>query len=232
MTASQMYNEFEVTYEAIASDNAPGYEPYEVSILLTQAQDSIIRELASVGVEKDDVSALVLGPFIETSTYTTSAASTMYPSTFEITVDEGDFWRIVNERLKESESGSTIDVRPIDHAFFEANKDNPFKKPDSTRYYWRFIQKNGSDANWCIYGPTAIHTYYINYLEKPDPIIVPGVSLSTVIDGTTINATIFNDGLDCKYNSVIHRTIIDRAAQRGKAIVGDPQGVQLLSTMK
>ena len=51
MNASQMYNEFEIAYEAIASGDAPGYEPYEVSILLTEAQEAIIKDTITSGVE-------------------------------------------------------------------------------------------------------------------------------------------------------------------------------------
>ena len=90
MTADQMYNEFEIVYEAIASGDAPGYEPYEVSILLTQAQDQIIKDLINTGIEFNDSKALVLGPFIETAEITSFSNTSMYPDTFTIEVDESD----------------------------------------------------------------------------------------------------------------------------------------------
>ena len=230
MDAGQMYNEFEIAYEAIASGDAAGYEPYEVSILLTQAQDQIIKQMIGTGIEFDDSKSLVLGPFIRTVEYTSFNSSAMYPNTFTLGVDSSEYWGIVNERLKESVDGDTVDVRPIDHAFFAANKDNPYKKPDPTRYHWRLIEKGSEYASWLIYGPTVIHTYYINYLDKPTPIIVPGVALNTTIDGVLVQDTIATGGLDCNYNISIHRNIVNKAAELGKAFIGDPQGVQLLST--
>ncbi|RKZ78437.1 MAG: hypothetical protein DRQ35_05980 [Gammaproteobacteria bacterium] len=224
-----MYNEFEIAYEAIASEDAAGYEPYEISILLSQAQDQIIKGLVGSGIEASDTKSLVLGPKIKTAQVTSSNLSDVYPSTYILIVDESDYWAIVNERLKEAANTATIEVRPIDHSFFEANKDNPFKKPDSTRYYWRFIEGNASDTLWMVYGPAGIHTYYINYLDKPDPIIVPGVALTTIIDGQEVTDTIVAEGLDCEFNNIIHRDIIIRAAQLGKAFIGDPQGFQLLT---
>lgn len=229
MTAAQMYNEFEIAYEAIASADAPGYEPYEVSILLSQSQDKVVKTLIGTGIEYDDTKSLVLGPFIETVTYNAFGASAMYPDTITITVDVSPFWSVVNERLKTTTSGATVEVKPIDHSYFEANKNNPYKKPDSTKYYWRFIEKGATNADWYIYNPSAIDTYYINYLEKPDPIIVPGVTLNTIIDGTTVDAAIVADGQDCAFNTIIHRDIVELAAKLGKAYIGDPQGVQLLS---
>jgi hypothetical protein len=225
-----MYNEFEIAYEEIASKDAAGYEPYEVSILLTQAQDLVLKELISSGIENNDTKSLVLGPYIDTVTYEDSDTSEMYPDTKKIAADLSGFWGIVNERLKTSSGSASVEVKPIDHSFFEANRDNPFKQPDSSRYYWRFIEKEGNSSALMVYNPTTIYRYYINYLDKPDPIIVPGTALDTVIDGTTVTADIFNDGLDCAYNSIIHRNIINRAAKIGKAFAGDPQGVQLLST--
>jgi hypothetical protein len=229
MTAGQMYNEFEIAYEAIASGDAPGYEPYEASILLSQAQEEILKELIATGIEYSDSKALVLGPHILTDSITGASSSAVYPDTWEVTVDESEYWGIVNERLKETANGSTVEVKPIDHSFFNANKNNPFKKPDSDFYFWRFVEGSAGSTKWMVYGPTAIHTYYINYLDKPAPIIVPGVSLSTVIDGTEVTSTIVGDGLDCSFNSIIHRDIVNRAAKLGKAFIGDSEGFQLLT---
>ena len=88
MTAEQMYNEFEIAYEAIASGDAPGYEPYEVSILLTEAQDLVIKELISTGIEYDDKKALVLGPKIATDSYNSFSTSSIYPNTYTFEVDQ------------------------------------------------------------------------------------------------------------------------------------------------
>lgn len=229
MKAEQMYNEFEIAYESIASGDAAGYQPYEVSILLSQAQDQVIKGLTSTGVEFSDNKALVFGPHIKTAHFTNSTTSGNYPNTFVIAVDESDYWALINERLRQEPGAETIEVKPIDHAFFNANKDNPYKKPSADSYFWRLIEGNASDTLWLIYGPTGITDYYINYLKKPRAIIVPGVALSTIIDGTEVNSTIVTDGLDCSFNEIIHRDIILRAAQLGKAFIGDPQGFQLLT---
>ena len=73
-----------------------------------------------------------------------------------------------------------------------------------------------------------IDTYYIRYLESPTPIIVPGVTIGITIDGVTVDAGINTSGYDSAYNAIIHRDIINKAAELGKAYIGDPQGVQLL----
>ena len=231
MDAGQMYNEFEIAYEAIASQDAPGYEPYEVSILLSQAQDSVLKKLIERGIEKDDKAALILGPFILTDAITTNfGTSSMYPNTHTVRVTPTDYWAILNERMKEGASTDTIDVKPVDHSYFAANFDNPYKKPDTSRYFWRWIENDGTYTQWHVYGPTTMHTYYISYLDKPGPIIVPGVTIGVEIDGDTVDAGINTNGQDCAYSTIIHREIVDTAAELGKAYIGDPEGFQLLKS--
>lgn len=229
MDAGQMYNEFEIAYEAIASQDAPGYEAYEVSILLSEAQDTILKQLIGVGIENDDKAALILGPFIETDAITTNfGTSSMYPDVQTVQVDPTEYWAIMNERMKETISGDTVDVKPVDHSYFAANIDNPYKKPSTTRYFWRWIEQDGTNVQWNVAGPTSMHTYYISFLDKPDPIIVPGVTIGIEIDGTTVDASINTNGQDCAYSTIIHREIVSKAAFLGKTYIGDPEGFQLL----
>ena len=80
MNASQMYNEFEILYEAIASGDAAGYEPYEISIILSEAQEQVIKDIVKTGLESNDVKSLVVGPFIKPLVVNPSiTASAMYP---------------------------------------------------------------------------------------------------------------------------------------------------------
>jgi len=230
MTAAQMHNEFEIVYEAIASGDAPGYEPYEVSILLTEAQEAVIKEFLVSGIEQSDITSVIIGPFIKVSTITSPdiAASATYNGAWEFVTDISNFWLIVGERLKETVGSASIKVRPISHSFWEANVDNPYKKPVSTEFYWRMLENSDTETKYIITGPTTISSYYIHYLEQPTPIIVPGVDDSKTIDGTTVDVTIFTEGLACKYNSVIHREIVKRAAENAAAYARDVEGFQLL----
>ena len=230
MTAAQMYNEFEIVYEAIASGDAASYEPYEISVLLTEAQGEILKELVKEGAEANDVRALVVGPFVKTEILTnpTTSPSDMYSDTYTFIQDTSDFWLIVGERLKETVDSSSVEVRPIDHEFWNANKDNPYKQPSSDSYFWRLLEYDDSGHKFVITGADTIYKYYISYLDKPDPIVVPGVPVNTVIDGTTVDAAIVLDGQDCVYNSIIHRDIVKRAAYNGAAYNNDTESFQLL----
>ena len=44
MTNQEFDKEFDILYDNIASNGAPGLNKYEKSVLLTRAQDEIVRE--------------------------------------------------------------------------------------------------------------------------------------------------------------------------------------------
>jgi hypothetical protein len=373
MNAAQMEMEFDIAYEDIASGGAPGYTAFEKSILLTQAQTELIRELVESGVEKTDIRALVLGPFIKTETILGYSSTVFDPGssddvqggdsitssyaanvrtftianpggtslnspgstpslnvgdklvieltddslisgtgvtvdvnlgegtfdfgdvpgpqvgdTIEITVttagilsidvtsdtagdagsigiqctryqpiwadssmysgivfeqDTSDMWAIVNERIQVSDGGAVVEVKPVEHAFLDANEENPFKKPRPGDFYWRVLQFGAttelfSTPQFLLPTVTAFENYYINYLDRPTPIFVPGTTTETIdgvtsgsnvdVDGIGTGINIQTNGLDCAYNSIIHRDIVLRAAKLGAAFVGDPESFQLL----
>jgi hypothetical protein len=171
---------------------------------------------------------------IETPTFSESA---MYSDNVSFELDSSAMWLIVNERVKDL-NGIITEVNPID---------NPFKKPASGRFFWRVLQFGDTSSlyttpNFVIVGLTTFDTYYINYLKKPTPIIVPGITAGTVIDGITVSGTaadndiegigddidIVANGLDCGFNSLIHRDIVTKAARLGAAYASDPESLQLL----
>jgi len=232
MDALQMWNEFEIVYEAIASGDAPGYDPYEVSIILSEAQEQILKEILETGAESNDIKSLVIGPFIEVDTATpTTAVSAMYPDSLEFNIDTTSFWAILNERLKETDVGVTVEVKPIDHDFWAANKDNPYKQPSTDRHFWRLLQAGAAgtaDTLFIITGASAVHTYYTAYLDRPDPIIMPSVLEGTIIDGTSVTAGMVITGLASAYSTIIHRDVVNRAAINAAAYTKNTESFQLL----
>ena len=44
MTTTEFSNEFDILYESIASNGAPPLDDYEKSVLLTQAQEILVKD--------------------------------------------------------------------------------------------------------------------------------------------------------------------------------------------
>lgn len=50
MTTQEFSNEFDVLYNNIMSNQAPGLDEYEKSIFLTKAQEELVRDYLIVGM--------------------------------------------------------------------------------------------------------------------------------------------------------------------------------------
>lgn len=230
MNATQMSYEFNVVYEAIASNDAPGYEPHEKSLILSTAQEEVLNDILEEGIEENEFNRLAISPLIKkievasgnitSNSHYSNGYTIDIATASSITLDDVRYF--VNER-----ANSDVDITPISHDFYKANKDNPFKNPDSTEF-WRLVNDLSDSATiYIITDSTALTTYKLDYLTKLTPIIVPGVTASNVIDGTTVDTTINTNGLDCTLHHSVHRKIINKAAQNADVYIQNQLGVQL-----
>lgn len=99
-------------------------------------------------------------------------------------------------------NGSTADVYPVTQDEYSRVKDNPFRGP--TKY--KAIRLDSGDKTIELVLKYAIKEYLINYLSKPEPII-----LETLPNGLTIEGA--SKQTECKLNSILHHTILERAVQ-------------------
>ena len=99
-------------------------------------------------------------------------------------------------------NGSTADVYPVTQDEYSRVKDNPFRGP--TKY--KAIRLDSGNKTVELVLKYAIKEYLIKYLSKPEPII-----LETLPNGLTIEGA--NEQTECKLNSILHHTILERAVQ-------------------
>lgn len=225
MTIKEFNNEFDISYNSIASNSAPGLDLYEKSIYLTRAQLELVKNYFNpngnkykVGFEgsskrRNDLSQLI-------KNY--SGASTINPTTG--LSDDSQFFIIPNNTfliIRESGqisstndciNGNYLDVIPRTHDEYNVLIKNPFKKPNE-KVIWRmdYSIQSGTNKNVELISPYTIVNYKMRYIQKPEPIVLtdlttafPGEGLS--IDGVTASQT-------SKLDSIIHREILDRAVE-------------------
>lgn len=220
MNAQEMGYEWRITYESIASADAPGYTPREISIFLTESQEDIVKEVCQRGIDKDDISRRILGNL---RTY----ASLEGRGTFNLillpvrgyTVELPDnFFYPHIETIKFN--GDIINVKPEP---FEAvrNLKNPFRKPSSIKY-WRLFY----NSNILIIPPETVDLdsdqdakMNLVYIRKPNPIIIENLGDDT-IDGISVQT-------NCELDDIIHRDIVYRAAKKAFAATKDQTGYQI-----
>lgn len=217
--------EFDILYNNISSNKAPGLNVLEKSIILTEAQEDVVKSLylgttGADGFESTEASSEYLKTLVkEKKIHPTDESMNLYKL-------PDDLWFIIYEGFDGDEAEycdndvtRLIPVYPVTHDEFSKVAKNPFRGPNKRRVLRKLI---GNVAELTFnekYYSTGM--YYIRYLSKPDPIILPGCNEYAEIakDGYYHNFwTDGDEGQNCKLPESLHRTILLRAIQIAKAL--------------
>ena len=218
MTTQEFSNEFDILYNNIMSNSAPGLNEYEKSIFLTQAQEALVLDIyrgkfdensfESTEEVSDYINTLVRQSKI-TDTVEGNGISTN--SVFYQLPD--DIWFITYESVilrdnnLDCKNGQEVIVKPITQDEYYSISKNPFRGANDRR-----VLRLLSDNKVELISKYGIESYLIRYLSKPEPIILD--NLSTY--GVTINGK--SEITECKLNPAVHRILLNRAVQLAKSI--------------
>lgn len=192
MTLSEFSIEFDVLYNNISSNQAPGLTEYEKSIFLTQAQESLVVELykGSLGDSFENTE--------EVTRYLSSLVKTISQST-DYTIPEDCLFIVSVTDVK-----SNMVIAPTTHDRAIKEKKNPFKNNTERLLYL-------NEGNKIILlGDLPNSTINISYLSKPTPIILEH------LNDFTINGK--KEESNTNLPESLHRTILLKAVQLAKAI--------------
>lgn len=223
MTIQEIKNEFLIHYNAIATNQAPGLDDYEISVFLTKAQLELIKDYYNPlgnkykkGFENSEKRRIDLKELVKeysTNTLITTNLGLSVDSKFFKIPD--DVFLIVYESAEVTTGdcfvSKVLNVIPKTHDEFNVQYDNPFKKPNKTKVWRLDISKIGNDKVVELVTPYTIVDYKIRYIKYPQPIIISNLSTSFPGEGLSI------DGItaiqNCELDQEIQREIIDRAIE-------------------
>lgn len=235
MTTTEFSNEFDILYNSITSNQAPGLDEYEKSVFLTKAQEDLIREYfnpkvdaANGGYDGSQKRQYDFSTLIKVAT----------PSTIDtksLSADEGiavqalsygtfdgrgaryelpdDYFLMVNEI--QVDGNRIYSVVPITYAEYQVYMSKPYPYPPKNTV-WRL-----NISNTIIDSPNnpqviveligkATGVYTIRYIRKPKPIILTSLKE----DGLYINGE--NGAMTSELPSQMHREILERAVTLAK----------------
>lgn len=226
MTTTEMNNEFDIHYNSIASQSAPGLDAYEKSVFLSKAQLEIIKNYYDAlsnrkqkGFESTEKRRVDLKELIKDYKSSTSFSSSigihLSSRFFNI---PSDTFLIVNERVKITSSdcfnNSIIDVKPVTYDEFNVQIKNPFKTPDG-QVAWRLdiadINNNKVVEIVSPYNVTGSLEYQLRYIKYPKPIILKDLNTEFPSEGVSIDGITAQTA--CELSESIHREIVDRAVE-------------------
>ena len=213
-------NEFDVLYNNIMSNAAPGLNEYEKSVFLTKGQEEIVKNYFNpkgnkYGEGMDDSPKRQID-FSELINVAQGTPSTTSPLTF----DKGakvfdlpsDLFIDINEAV--STNTGTKQVIPISYAEYTRLMSKPYKEP--LKYQaWRIISTSSEkiSTELIVNSNETIAEYLLRYIRRPAPIIT--ADLSSEYGNLTING--IGTISECELNPIIHQEILQRAVELAKA---------------
>ena len=238
MTATEFSDQFDVLYNNITSNQAPGLTEYEKSVFLTKAQNEIVKNYFTASSKGNNI-----GQGFDDSAKRQADFSSLM-KTFTVDIDSSsslpsgceqidprssicsfptDTFIIINETLYEAsdvKSKGIYQVIPLRYDEYTRLMSKPFKRPLKNQA-WRLINYGESSGNTItkyaelITGPSVnSFTYCVRYVRYPKPIITGDIDDLT-IEGhptETESDTVFN----CELDPILHEDILQRAVELAK----------------
>lgn len=212
---------FNILYNNIASDKAPGLEPYEISRFLTSAQETLVvsmyRGAMGAAFESTEEVTNYLATLVKQETVSEEATET---DIYKI-CDNSHIYKVPKDllfrtwegcKLSGSCTDKTVPVIPVTQDEFWRTVRNPFKKQNEQRVL-RLVYATDEDTKYTeLVSDYDITEYIVRYLSKPSPIILEDLTDTGLeINGETKPMT-------CKLPEVLHQTILAEAVNAAKAV--------------
>lgn len=232
MTITEFSNQFDVLYNNITSNQAPGLNEYEKSVFLTKAQNEIVKNYFTANSKGNNI-----GQGFDDSAKRQADFSSLLkvyhtttPSSAPDKIDErstvynfpSDVFIVINEALKcgTGQNVQHLQVIPLRYDEYTRLMSKPYKRP--LKYQaWRLINSATASGNTITKhvelitnGYQNVTEYSVRYIRYPKPIILGDIDDLT-IDGhptSSETSTVFN----CELDPILHEDILQRAVELAK----------------
>lgn len=222
MNNSEFSWRFDVGYNNITSNQAPGLNEAEKSNFLTQAEYEITKNHYTANSagntikEGFDDSAKRQADFstlMKVATCTPASASAKIDSRSTVYSFPTDVFIMVNEAIQTT-NGKILQVIPLRYDEYTRLMSKPFKRP--LKYQaWRLLNSgsvSGASATKVAEIITnlgdTVGSYTVRYVRKPKPIILED------LDGLTIEG--IGTATECELDPILHEDILQRAIELAK----------------
>lgn len=232
MTTQEFSNEFDVLYNNIMSNQAPGLDEYEKSVFLTKAQLEILKNYFNPkgnkygqGFDENakrqiDFSTLIT--VAKPSQYTPEGGYVKFDDRSQLYKMPQDILLMLNETGINTVDGvkRLISIIPMNYEEYARLMAKPWKQPLKNQG-WRLFQSTGGVdfiSEVVIKYNSSLTDYKIRYVKRPKPIIL--ANLADEYSNVSIEG--INTITECELDPIIHPEILQRAVELAKsAYTGD-----------
>lgn len=241
MTTQEFSDQFDVLYNNIMSNQAPGLDEYEKSVFITKAQFEIVKNYFNPKSNKiqegfdDSPKRQIDFSKLMTVVKPTPEVIANYPKFDSRSIlykMPTDVLFVLNETGKATEGTSVRPVTIIPISFEEYSRilSKPYKQPLKNQG-WRLL--NGGLANATtqfvseviVKAGATLSDYVIRYVKRPKPTILTNLADTNVsLEGETVVT-------ECELDPILHPEILQRAVELAKAAyIGDVKTTVELGT--
>ena len=232
MTTQEFSNEFDVLYNNIMSNQAPGLDEYEKSVFLTKAQLEILKNYFNPkgnkygqGFDENakrqiDFSTLIT--VAKPSQYTPEGGYVKFDDRSQLYKMPQDILLMLNETGINTVDGvkRLISIIPMNYEEYARLMSKPWKQPLKNQG-WRLFQSTGGVdfiSEVVIKYDSTLTDYKIRYVKRPKPIIL--ANLADEYSNVSIEG--IKTITECELDPILHPEILQRAVELAKsAYIGD-----------
>lgn len=232
MTTQEFSNEFDVLYNNIMSNQAPGLDEYEKSVFLTKAQLEILKNYFNPkgnkygqGFDENakrqiDFSTLIT--VAKPSQYTPDGSYVKFDDRSQLYKIPQDILLMLNETGINTVDGvkRLISIIPMNYEEYARLMSKPWKQPLKNQGWRLFQSTSGIDfiSEVVIKYNSSLTDYKIRYVKRPKPIIL--ANLADEYSNVSIEG--INTITECELDPILHPEILQRAVELAKsAYIGD-----------
>ena len=243
MDVTEFSNQFDVLYNNITSNQAPGLNEYEKSVFLTKAQNEIVKNYFTanskgnnIGQGFDDSAKRqadfsgLMGVYHSNTSAALSSGAIRMDNRSLVYNFPTDVFIVINESLEHTtgtDPNTKTDIYqviPIRYDEYMRLMSKPYKRPLKNQV-WRLINKATVSGNTItkkaelitgpeINGSTTNLTYIVRYIRYPKPIILGDLDGLTIEGHPTESEA--STVFNCELDPILHEDILQRAVELAK----------------
>ena len=231
MTTQEFSNEFDVLYNNIMSNQAPGLDEYEKSVFLTKAQNEVLKNYFNPkgnkyqegfdGNEKRQIDFSTLVKAVKPITYDGSSYI-KFDDRSQLFQMPNDILFVLNETALNTVDGVNrlINIVPINFDEYSRIMSKPYKQPLKNQG-WRLFQSTGGVdfiSEVIVKTGSTLTDYKVRYVRRPKPIIL--TDLADAYSNVSIEG--LSTVTECELDPILHPEVLQRAVELAKAAyIGD-----------
>lgn len=232
MTVSEFNDQFDILYNNITSNQAPGLDKFEKSVFLTQAQEDILKAYfvptsnkLGAGFDDHTLRQVNFSTILVTKKYTDFSDPIIdnHDESKLVDLSTEKILMVINEFVDVTRNDTDVRlvVVPITYSEYSRLLSKPYQRPLNSQA-WRL---NGADGDnegrtveLIVSKGDTITSYTLRYVRKPQPIIL--TDLTAIDSSLSINGE--TSVSECELDVSLHQDILQRAVELAKsAYIGD-----------